>query len=67
MNERIKQLATEVGISVEYLTNTKQWVLIEALAESIVRECEALCYATARGRDAEAIAEAILEHFEVEP
>ena len=32
MNERIKELATEVGISVEYLTNTKQWTLIEALA-----------------------------------
>ena len=39
MNERIKELATEVGISVEYLTNTKQWTLIEALAELIVREC----------------------------
>lgn len=39
MNERVKELATEVGISVEYLTNTKQWTLIEALAELIVREC----------------------------
>ena len=39
MNERIKELATEVGISVEYLTNTKQWTLIEALTELIVREC----------------------------
>jgi len=39
MNERIKQLATEVGISVEYLNNTKQWPLIEALAELIVKEC----------------------------
>ena len=39
MNERIRELATEVGISVEYLTNTKQWTLIEALAELIVREC----------------------------
>ena len=39
MNERVNQLATEVGISVEYLTNTKQWILIEALAELIVREC----------------------------
>ena len=39
MNERIRQLATEVGISVEYLNNTKQWPLIEALAELIVREC----------------------------
>lgn len=38
MKERVKELATEVGISVEYLTNTKQWTLIEALAELIVRE-----------------------------
>jgi hypothetical protein len=43
MNERIKQLATEVGISVEYLTNTKQWVLIEALSERIVEECIEVC------------------------
>lgn len=44
MNEqKIKQLATEVGISVEYLTNTKQWVLIEALAERIVGECIGCC------------------------
>lgn len=39
MNERIQELATEVGISAEYLTNTKQWTLIEALAELIVRQC----------------------------
>lgn len=38
MNDKIKQLATEVGISVEYLTNTKQWSLIEALAKRIVAE-----------------------------
>ena len=43
MNERIKELATEVGISVEYLTNTKQWTLIEALAELIVKECVKVC------------------------
>ena len=39
MNERIKLLATEVGISVDYLTNTKQIVLIEKFAELIVKEC----------------------------
>lgn len=38
MNQRIQQLATEVGISVEYLTTTKQWTLIEALAQRIVEE-----------------------------
>ena len=43
MNERIKQLAAEVGISVEYLNNTKQWALIEALAERIVEECVGCC------------------------
>jgi len=43
MNGRIKQLAAEVGISVEYLNNTKQWVLIEALAERIVGECIGCC------------------------
>lgn len=43
MNKRIKQLATEVGISVEYLNNTKQWELIEALAERIVDDCIEVC------------------------
>jgi len=43
MNNKIKEIATEVGISVEYLTNTKQWVLIEALAERIVNECAQAC------------------------
>ena len=44
MNERIKQLATEVGISVDYLNTTKQWSLIEALAERIVSECIDIAY-----------------------
>ena len=39
MNERIRELATEVGISVDYLTNTKQIVLLEKFAELIVFEC----------------------------
>ena len=43
MNKRIEKLATEVGISIEYLTNTKQLVLIEKFAELIVRECIELC------------------------
>ena len=38
MNQRIQELATEVGISVEYLTTTKQWTLIEALVQRIVQE-----------------------------
>ena len=69
MNERIKQLATEVGISVEYLNNTKQWPLIEALTELIVQECGEVAYRaywdnpeTVRGTH---IKEAIRKHFGV--
>ena len=43
MNERIRELMAEVGMSVDYLTNTKQIVLIEKFAELIVRECAGLC------------------------
>jgi hypothetical protein len=39
MSERIRKLATEVGISVEYLSNTKQIVLLEKFAELLIREC----------------------------
>jgi hypothetical protein len=42
MNERFRELATEVGISTEYLTNTKQIVLIEKFAELIVQEAIAV-------------------------
>lgn len=44
MNERIRELATEVGMSVEYLESTKQIVLIERFAELIVRECVNIAY-----------------------
>ena len=39
MNERIKELATTAGISVEYLTNTKQLATLEAFAKSIALDC----------------------------
>jgi hypothetical protein len=39
MNERIRELMAEVGMSVDYLTNTKQIVLIEKFAELIIQEC----------------------------
>ena len=42
MNKRIRELMAEVGMSVDYLTNTKQIVLIEKFAELIVRECDQL-------------------------
>lgn len=69
MNERIKQLATEVGISVEYLNNTKQWVLIEALSERIVQECMNIAYdydAPKMSGPGMIIGNRIEEHFGVE-
>ena len=68
MNERVKELATEVGISVEYLTNTKQWTLIEALAELIVRECADIVEETRWmvPPSQEQIARGIQQHFGVE-
>ena len=39
MNERIRELMAEVGMSVDYLTNTKQIVLIEKFAKLIVQDC----------------------------
>ena len=68
MNERIRELATEVGISVEYLTNTKQWTLIEALAELIVRECADIVEETRWmvSPSQEQIARSIKQHFGVE-
>lgn len=53
MNERMRELATEVGISVEYLTNTKQLEMLERFAELIVQECigEAIDEVAFRGGD----------------
>ena len=42
MNKRIRELAEQTGISVEYLTNTKQWVLVEELSKLIVQECTSI-------------------------
>lgn len=60
MNERIREFATEVGISVEYLTNTKQIVLIDKFAELIVRECAAIAL-----REDHDPSDCILKHFGV--
>lgn len=62
MNERIKELATEVGISVEYLSNTKQIVLLEKFAELIVKEC---CQKLENDGMVE-VAMEMKEHFELE-
>jgi hypothetical protein len=64
MNERIRELASEVGISVEYLTNTKQWTLIEALAELIVRECAE--FVEQDQGSSEVLSSRLKEHFGVE-
>lgn len=42
VNPRIQELATEAGISIEYLTNTKQLATLEAFAKSIVLDCLAV-------------------------
>ena len=39
MNERIRKMMTDVGIDTNYLTNTKQIVLLDAFAQLIVHEC----------------------------
>ena len=39
MNDRIQFLMAEAGIDIQYLTNTKQIVLLEKFAELIVNEC----------------------------
>lgn len=73
MNERIRELATEVGISVEYLTNTKQIVLIEKFAQLIVAECISVVDDAERGGSNEIwdnavkfIRKDIKQHFGVE-
>lgn len=65
MNERIRELAEQVGISVEYLTNTKQWILVEELSKLIVQECAdvAGCNGHVSGF---ALGDLIKHHFEVE-
>ena len=65
MNERIKELMAEAGMSVDYLTNTKQIVLIEKFAELIIKECSGVNYHSSF-QDGEFHARELLEHFGVE-
>ena len=62
MNERIRELMAEVGMSVDYLTNTKQIALIEKFAELIVRECALVVHKKTGPKSALNV----LEHFGVE-
>ena len=64
MNERIRERMAEVGMSVDYLTNTKQIVLIEKFAELIVRECVGI--ADEYDGVGSTIVSRIKKHFEVE-
>jgi hypothetical protein len=43
MTEKIKDLMTKAGISTEYVTNTKQIVILEKFGELIIQECIACC------------------------
>jgi predicted methyltransferase MtxX (methanogen marker protein 4) len=43
MNKTTKKLCDEVGIDIEYLTNTKQIVLIENLVKRVAEHCALLC------------------------
>jgi hypothetical protein len=43
MTDKIKDLMTKAGISTEYVTNTKQIVILEKFAELIIQECIACC------------------------
>jgi len=67
MNQRLKELATEVGISVEYLTNTKQIVLLEKFAELIIEECGVALHPMLRDMVSRGQAfDLIKQHFGVE-
>lgn len=43
MNKNTEKLIRSVGIDVEYLTNTKQIVLIEELVKQVAEQCASLC------------------------
>ena len=79
MNERILELRTQAAAWVaknhqpqdpnaysQKEIDQRYLMYEEKFAELIVRKCAGLCSATAAGRDAEAIEEAILKHFGVE-
>ena len=43
MNKNTQKLCNDVGIDIEYLTNTKQIVLIEELVKRVAEHCALLC------------------------
>ena len=69
MNERIRELAEQAGISLSQKDYSYYWVEsaedIEKFAELIVKECADICY-NRDYTDGSAYGEAIEEHFGVE-
>jgi hypothetical protein len=43
MNKTTEKLIRSAGIDVEYLTNTKQIILIEELVKQVAEQCALLC------------------------
>jgi hypothetical protein len=43
MNKNTEKLCRQVGIDVDYLTNTKQIILIEELVKQVAEHCALLC------------------------
>ena len=70
MNERIKELAEQAGISLSQKDYSYYWVEsaedIEKFAELIVRECAEIANAGIDPAESHLIGDDILEHFGVE-
>ena len=47
MNKNTEKLIRSVGIDIDYLTNTKQIILIEELVKRVAEHCALLCGAQA--------------------
>lgn len=43
MNNRLKALANSVGISTDYLIDTKQLILLEKFAKVVANDCAQVC------------------------
>jgi hypothetical protein len=74
MNERIKELAKQAGVPMEYsfVDGATVWNLhpsVEEFAELIVRKCASICFSEAEGHDmafGQHCGVVIKEHFGVE-
>ena len=65
VNKRLQELATTAGISIEYLTNTKQITTLEKFAELII--LEAADIATVNQHQWHCPGTYIKQHFGIEP